>query len=314
MALTDIFRVFGLPLLLLGLIVLFAVNTGAFLTPTNLAGLAQSVAISILLFVGMTWIFTIGEIDVSFVAVAALANMIAAGLVNAGLGWPMATLISLVAALSIGLANGFLVAVMGLPSLITTIATGGIASALAAAVGLGSSVAIIEPSFLQVLFDVRFGIIPLVLIVALLVTAVLWYVQEKLTLGHYVFAMATNPRAVLEAGVPTARITVILFTFSAVLSGFAGVLIAVELSSGQPSIAGSLFIDGLTAVLLGGTMLKLGKPNIIGTVVGVLIIAVLVRGGALLGWSAPDFQIIKGGLLLVGVSVVVWTNRRDFMR
>ncbi|MEM7753855.1 MAG: ABC transporter permease, partial [Pseudomonadota bacterium] len=198
-----------------------------------------------------------------------------------------------------------------LPSLIITIATGGMASALAAAIGFGSSFPVTEPSFLQVLFDVKIGMFSLVVVIAVCLAAFMWYVENKLTLGHYIFGMATNPRALLEAGINTAGIIIFLCLFSALLNGFAGILLVVEFSSGQPSIAQSLFLDGLTAVLLGGTMIQLGKPNVIGTIVGVLIIAVLVRGGALLGWNDAVFQAIKGALLLLAVSVVIWSNRQS---
>ena len=144
---------------------------------------------------------------------------------------------------------------------------------------------------------------------ALAMIAAAWFMETRLAIGHYIFAMATNPRAVLEAGVPVVGIVIMLCVFSAFCNGLSGILIAVELSSGQPSIAISLFLDGLTAVLLGGTMIKLGKPNVLGTVVGVLIIAVLVRGGALLGWNDAVFQVIKGSLLILGASVVIWSQQ-----
>lgn len=303
-------RLFGLPLLLLLSIVAFSLATPTFLTAQNLSGLLQSVAISILMFTALTWVFTIGEMDVSFVAVAALANMIVAGLVNAGFGWGIASLFALAASASVGLLNGLLIGGLRLPSLIITIATGGMASALAAAIGSGSSMPIDAPSFWQRLFDVQIGVVSLVVMTAALLVLLCWIIESRLVLGHYIFALATNRRAVEEAGVPVTRIVVLLMTFSSVMAGFAGLLLAVQLSSGQPSIAASLFIDGLTAVLLGGAMLKLGKPNILGTVTGILLIAVLVRGGALLGWSDASFQIVKGVLLLGGIAAVMLSHRK----
>ena len=308
--LREFIRLFGLPSILLLLVVYFSVTTETFLSVQNISGLLQSAAISAILFLGLTWVFTVGEMEVSFVAIAALANMICAGLVIAGYGWVFATLCAMGASLCVGFLNGVLIAKLGLPSLVITIATGGMASALAAAIGLGSSIPITEPSYLQFLFNTNVGMVSLVVVLAAVMIAATWFVEARLAFGHYVFAMATNRRAVLEAGVPVAGMVVLLCLFSALCNGFAGVLLAVELSSGQPSIAQSLFLDGLTAVLLGGTMIKLGKPNVLGTVVGVLILAVLVRGGALLGWNDAVFQVIKGGLLLLGVSVVIWSNRR----
>ncbi|WP_299724889.1 ABC transporter permease [uncultured Tateyamaria sp.] len=310
MSVQRVLSTLGLPVIL---IIAFTVFTGlsdSFLTAANLESMILSFAISALMFLGLTWVFTIGEMDVSFVAVAALANMITAGLVIAGYSWGAATTLAMLAAFAIGVLNGVLIAKLGLPSLVTTIATGGMASALAAAIGKGSSMGIDQPGYLQVLFDVRFGIVSLLVVLIVVLVALCWYVQERLTLGHYIFSMATNPAAAREAGIPTARITIMLCVFAALCSGVAGILLAVQLSSGQPSIAQSLFLDGLTAVLLGGTMLKIGKPNILGTIVGVAIIAVLIRGGALLGWSDASFSTIKGLLLLFGVTIVVWTGRK----
>lgn len=305
----NFIRLFGLPSILVISFLAFSFGTETFLTPANIEGLLLSAAISALLFLGLTWVFTIGEMDVSFVAIAALSNMITAGMVIAGHGWLVATGCAMLAALAVGLFNGVLIAKMGLPSLVTTIATGGMATALAAAIGLGSSMGINQEGYLEVLFDTKIGVVSMVVVLTVLIVAACWYVQEKLTLGHYIFAMATNPRAALEAGIPTSRIIIMLCSFQALCSGAAGILLAVQFASGQPSIAQSLFLDGLTAVLLGGTMIKLGKPNILGTIVGVLIIAVLVRGGALLGWSDAAFSTIKGGLLLLGIAVVVWSNK-----
>jgi ribose transport system permease protein len=306
----EFFRVAGLPLILLILIIIFAFLTPTFMSGENLTGLLRSAAISGIMFLGLTWIFTIGEMDVSFVAVAALTNMVVAGLVNGGYGWPGSIVVAMTAGMSVGLINGWLIAKLGLPPLIITIATGGIASALAAAVGLGSSMAINEPSFLNVLLMTQFGIITLIVLLAAGFYAGAWYAQERLTIGHYIFALATNPGAVREAGIPIERIKMILYVFSSFCSGLGGIFLAVELSSGQPSIAASLFLDGLTAVLLGGTMLKLGRPNVLGTLTSVLILATLTRGGALLGWNDAVFQATKGAMLIAGVAVVVWSNQR----
>jgi ribose transport system permease protein len=102
----------------------------------------------------------------------------------------------------------------------------------------------------------------------------------------------------------------LLYLLSGALSAVAGVLLAADLSSGQPYIGGSYFIDGLTAVLLGGMVLKMGQPNVVGTLVGILLLAVLLNGAALMGWTDSQRQIVRGCLLIAGVSMVVWTRRK----
>ena len=88
-------------------------------------------------------------------------------------------------------------------------------------------------------------------------------------------------------------------------------LLAADLSSGQPYLGTSYFLDGLTAVLLGGTALKLGKPNVIGTLAAVVLLIGLLNGAALLGWSDSQRQIVRGSLLLIGVGLVVLARRRS---
>ena len=305
-----LFLRYGLPLVLLLLILVFGIANPVFVSGDNISSMIRSASIAGLMFLGLTWVFAVGEIDISFVGVAALTNMIIAGMILAGYNWYLCFFAGFLAGTAVGLINGFLVSYLKLPSLVTTIATSGIASALAASIGLGSSIALPSMSSLSFLTETTFGPIPLIAPFCAVFFLVAWHVQEKLALGHYIYAIADNRNAVLEAGIPVKRIILMLFVFSAICSSIAGMLLTLELSSGQPSIASSYFLDGLTAVLLGSTMLKLGKPNVIGTLFSVLILAALVRGGALLGWPESNLQIIKGLLLLAGVAVIIWSNEQ----
>ena len=299
---------FGLPGILVALLAVFGALEPSFFSRADVASLIGSASISMIMFLGLTWFFAVGEIDVSFVSIVALSNMITAGLVSAGFSWLVAASAAMVASLAVGLLNGILIAQLGLPSLVITIATGGAASAVAAAIGTGASIALNTSGFLAPLFTISLGCVPLVALPALALYAAAWYAQERLTLGQYIFAVAQNRRAVVEAGIPVNRLLMFLALLLALCSGLAGVLLTSNLASGQPWLASSYFLDGLTSVLLGSTMLKLGKPNVLGTAVGVLVLAVMVRGGALLGWTEANFQMMKGGLLLLGLMVVYWSN------
>ncbi len=300
----DFYLMTGLPMTLLVLIVIFSTVTPTFAHPDNLTSMIRSASVSALLFMGLTWVFAIGEVDVSFVSVAALCNMVIAGLVSSNYSWSSACLIAIVAAVSVGIINGLLVGYMRLPSLVTTVATGGIASAIAAAIGHGSSVSISVPESLKMLEASSIGPIPSVAILCGVVYLGAWYVQERLRIGHYIYATAENRQAVIEAGIPVGIVVMSAFVVSAVSGALGGLLLTIELSSGQPSVASTLFLDGLTAVLLGGTMLRLGHPNVLGTLFSVLVLTVLIRGGALLGWNDAVFQTIKGLLLLAGIYLI----------
>jgi len=86
--------------------------------------------------------------------------------------------------------------------------------------------------------------------------------------------MEQNRNAIIEAGVPARRLTLLLYLISGTAAAIAGILLTASLDSGQPRIGASFFIDGLTAVLLGGMVIKFGQPNVLGTLLAVLLLAV----------------------------------------
>ncbi len=153
------------------------------------------------------------------------------------------------------------------------------------------------------------GTVPPVVFVVLILAALAWYVQERLTMGRYIYALAQNEAAVRTVGVPVVGLTVLLFAVSGVCAAMAGVLLAEHLASGQPMIGGPYLINGLTVVLLGGMMVRVGKPNILGTLTATLFLGVLFSGAALLGLPDYQRQIIQGALLVLGLIVATLAAR-----
>jgi ribose transport system permease protein len=295
----------------------FMVAVFAFLRPqlvdsSNIATILRSSALMAIMILGLTWVIAAGKIDVSFMHVAALGNMTTAFLLAGGHSWFAAGLVGVAVGAAAGLVNGVLVAVMRIQPLIVTIATGGICASIAAALGKGTSIRIADAGPLGELIFTNIGPVPVIAILVAGLYALSWYAQEKLTFGHYIFATAQSEAAVNQAGISVRGLLLMLFVFSGVTSALAGVLLAASLSSGQPMIGSSYFIDGLTAVLLGGMMLRIGKPNVLGTTTAILILSVLVSGSALLGWADYQRQIIKGVLLLVGVTVAMRAGRATY--
>lgn len=271
----------------------------------NIATILRSASIMAIMVLGLTWVLAAGKIDVSFMQIAALANMTAAGLLAGGAGWLAAGACALLVGGLVGLINGLLVGIVRLSPLIATIATGGMCGSAAAAIGRGTSIRIDDAGPLGAFLAAAIGPVPLIAIAAAAVYAAAWWLQERLTFGQYIHAAEQNETALVDVGVSSGRLVVILYAVSGLGSAVAGVLLAASLSSGQPRIGTSYFIDGLTAVLLGGMMIRVGRPNVIGTATAVLLLAILVSGGALLGWPDYEREMIKGALLLAGVAMAV---------
>jgi len=298
-----------LALALLAALLAFAAGRPQMLDAGNIVTILRSASIMAIMVLGLTWVIAAGKIDVSFMQIAALANMTTAGLLAQGSGWTLAALCGIAVGGVVGLVNGLLVGRMRLSPLITTIATGGVCASAAAAIGAGTSIRIDDAGGLGDFLAAHLGPVPFIALFVAVLYAVAWWMQERLTFGHYIYAAEQNEEALVDVGVSVHRLMVLVYLISGVCASVAGVLLAASLSSGQPMIGSSYFIDGLTAVFLGGMMIRIGRPNVIGTATAVLLLAVLVSGGALLGW--PDYQreIIKGVLLLAGVAMAVRMGR-----
>lgn len=299
---------YGFFLLVAAIFVVLAILRPTFVDAGNIQNMLMSMSLAALMFLGLTWIIAAGEIDVSFMSVAALANMVTAGLVEHGTGWPVSCLAGLAVGVIFGGANAILVGLLRLPALVITIASGALAASLAAAIGAGTSISLASTGFVGAILAVHIGPLPLLTLSVGLLYALAWFMQEKLTLGIYIYALEQNRAAVVEAGVPVKPLLALLYVLSGVFSAVAGIFLAANLSSGQPYLGGSYFLNGLTSVLLGGMALKMGKPNVLGTLAAVVFLVGFLNGTALLGWTDSQSQIVRGLLLLVGVGLIVFTN------
>ncbi len=321
-------EIYGLLAALVALIVFFASNEPNFVDPFNITAMLRAAAVTFIMVCGLTWIVATGNIDVSFYATAALANVVSASLVQAGFDWTFAFAVVALLAIVIGLVNGYLVNYMGLSALVVTICSASFLASTALILSSGSSFGIERPGWLFEFIhsttgdlfaasddDVGsnlLGSVPLVMWVALIVLFATWYMQERLTFGHYIYAQEGNYEAVHEAGVDVRRLNLLLFVFSTLMAAVAGVLIAAEFKTGQPTMGSSYFVDGLTAVFLGSLVLRAGQANVLGTMVGILILVVIGKGAAAMGWLANEGigEMIKGGILLLGTGLAVLSQSK----
>jgi ribose transport system permease protein len=298
---------FGLIWLLFAMYVLFSITSSAFRSPENLLEILRASGINAILVLGLTWILAIGELDVSFADVAALVSMITAYLVmKSGVPMGPAIIAAFLAGVLIGIINGFMVAYMKIPSLITTIATGFTAKAIAKILYEGKPLAIVSSS--KLVYNFVFGEImgiPVLFLIALAIYVFSRFLQDQTKMGQHLYALGENRQAIREAGIKEVKIIFYYFILSATMASIAGILVTAQLGSGVSEIGGgTLMIQGFTAVFLGAMVIKAGKPNVIGTFIGVIILTVLVNWITLLGWPTFIVWLTRGAMLLVCVTIV----------
>jgi len=222
-----------------------------------------------------------------------------------------------------GLFSGVLINVFKFRSLIATIGVATIAKSTAYILGQGTPIYLpkVSPSVYLIVYgklDFNFfgkniGI-PILFLVVLALYLVAAFLQNQTKLGQYLYALGENRQAALEAGIPEKPIIFSFFVLSAMLAAAGGVMNVATYSSGQPNFQGTYFVDGLTAVFLGALVIKAGKPNVIGTLIGAILIMVLGNAMTLLGVPFYIGLIIKGILMLVGVTVIALSKVQVMQR
>jgi ribose/xylose/arabinose/galactoside ABC-type transport system permease subunit len=300
---------YGLIWVALLMVAFFAASSDVFRTAGNLLEILRQSGILAIMAIGLTWIVATGEIDVSFADIAAFTGIMTAVLLKAGFSWGLTFIVATFLGTVFGVISGCLVVYFKFPALIATLAVSGIAKSLASLMGKGAVIHITKTGGVvyQLVYGNIFGI-PLLFIVTLSIYLICRYMQDRTTAGQHLYALGENRQATQEAGIKEGKILMSLFILSALLASIGGILLTATVSSGNPKIGASYFLDGLTVVFLGAMIIKAGQPNVIGTLIGVIILSILGNGLTLLGEYFFVGNIVKGVLLVFGVVVVTFTR------
>ena len=296
--------------LLVVLVALCALLSHNFLSPGNLANLADQMPIFAILAAGQLLVILTGGIDLSVGSVLALCAFFAAALSFRGLV-PSIVVPVLVGGF-IGSLNGLGAAFTRVPPFIITLAMLSIARGLAlqaaamyhggSITGSGAAPVSASPDygFPLVSSGTVFGL-PIAALIAVAVFALIAYVLRYEPFGRHVYAVGGNEAAALLLGVNVKRVKIMVYAISGMLAGLAGVLYASREQSAPPTAAGGYELDAITAVVVGGALLTGGVGTVRGTVIGLLIVRILPNIFNLLALDPAWQQVARGGVLLAVV-------------
>ncbi|WP_246243646.1 ABC transporter permease [Amycolatopsis pithecellobii] len=305
---------FGLPLLLVAMIVVFAVNptTGAvFSSEANINNILGNQAVTALVALAMVVPLVAGYFDLSVSAVTGLSNIAVAAIIGPyGLPIPVGIVIGLVIGALIGFLNGFLVAKVRLNGFVVTLGTYTFLLGVIAYYTHGALITSgIPPSFGDWTSETTLGV-PRPFILLVIVAAIIWYVLAHLPYGRRLASIGSNEDAARLVGINTTRVIWTSFVISGVLAAAAGALQTSRGGAGDPTIGSAYLFPALAAVFLGATAIKPGHYNVWGTIVGVYFLATSVSGLSLLGadvWVQPVFD---GIALVLAVALSTLIARR----
>lgn len=271
-------------------------------TTTTLGFLLLDATPILMIALPMTFVIITGEIDLSVASTLGLSSVLLGVLIKGGVPIELAMLCCLIIGMLAGAINGFLVTVVGLPSLAVTIGT--LALFRGIAVGLLGTTAITTfPPFWQNLAQARFGTsgIPVVMVLVVVLIAIFAIVLHFTPFGRGLFALGLSKDTAAFSGVKVNRAKFIAFVLTGLISALAGIYWTLRYGSARGDNATGLELSVIAAVLLGGVSIFGGKGALHGVIAGVLLIGVLQSALRLANVSSDAINIITGALLIVSV-------------
>ena len=286
-------------------VVIFATQSDRFLTGRNFSLIVQQVMVVGTLAIGQTLIILTAGIDLSNGLISALGGVVMTKITVAnGINPILAILLGILVCAVFGALNGVLVTRLKLPPFIVTLGTLNIAFALVriystqTITGLPNIQTALGNTFLIGTTAISYGSI-----LVFMLYLVVWYMLQSTAFGRHIYAVGDDPEAARLTGIPVNRVLMWVYTLAGVSYGIAALMLIARTGVGDPQAGQDANLESITAVVLGGTSLFGGRGNIMGTLLGVLIVGVFRNGLQLTGVPSIYQVLITGILVILAVAV-----------
>ncbi|MCA0031937.1 ABC transporter permease [Mesorhizobium sp. B263B2A] len=295
---------YGTIIVLAAMLMTFSIlQPGTFATLGNFRNIINDMAIGTIVAAGLTVPLVAGDFDLSIGYVASFCGLLAVGLLSSGLAIPLAILLVIGLGTIIGIVNGIVVSKIGVNAFIATLGTGTIVVGLNYAYSGGIPLQLTQSREFTGIAIGRVAGVPHLVIIMVVVLAVLWVILNRTVQGQHIKAIGVSPESARRAGVAVDRSRIVAFAIASTCAAIGGVLMASNLGSGQVTAGDSFMLTSFSAAFLGSAALREGQFHILGTLIGVLTVAVGNNGLAMIG--APIFTqfLFTGTLLVVAVAL-----------
>lgn len=304
----EIFVEYGAAIALSILILFNIIFTPNFLSINTLWLIIKQATPILFMTIGMTLVLSSGGIDISTGSMMAFCGIIVSlGITNGG-NFVLFCLLGLLACAALGVFNGYLIAHVGVQPVILTlvmqIVMRGVTLLLAKSSVFVLSDAIKYPE-IRFLGLHRFsGNVPSQLIFFVLIVIIGLFIVKKTTLGKQIEAVGANQKAARLTGIKTTAVIIAVYVLSSVLAGCCGILEMSRIAALDPNELGKLYeMDAIAGVAVGGTSMKGGKANIIGSIMGCIIMIMIGTTVNMNGVPFAVSNLIKAGIIIVSLAI-----------
>ena len=289
-------------LLLVVEVVAFGLVSENFFTAGNLATVLRNSTHLAIVAIGMNIVMLMGGVDLSVGPALGIVAVIAGWMLRAGVSPWLIVPVAVAVGTTIGLVNGLIITHGRVPDIIATLGMMNILRATVFAMLGGRWLTGLSGDFARLTTGNVFHI-PTPVWILVLWFGVFWFLLTYTRFGRHVYAIGNSTAAAELAGIGVRSVRTIGYGILGGLVGFSALLYLGRLGSVEITVGTALHIEAIAAVVLGGTSVKGGSGNLIGTLAGVLFMAVLRNGVVLLGIPSLWERAVIGFLILVSVAV-----------
>ena len=304
-------KVAGLVWVLVGLCVLAALLSPAFLNGANVTNVLRQVALFGIVSVGMTFVILTKGIDLSVGSILGVCAVTTAMLLTSG--WPVAAAIPavLMLGMAMGAVNGLGITLGGVPPFIMTLGMMVMGRGLAMTIASGQPIGL-GPTAADFMWLGRGNLLglPVPVWIFAVVAAVSIYVLRYTAFGRQVYAVGSNVEAARLSGINVGLVTFSVYVISGFLASLTALIFVSRLTVGEPTAGTGIELEAIAITVIGGTSLFGGEGGILGTIIGAAILAVLANIMNLLGISPFTQQIVKGAIIVGAVLYEMLGRRR----
>lgn len=307
LSLKEILRVARLPIAIAVVLVLFGLVEPRVLSFGNLRNISLQASYLAIFAMAQTMVLLTRGFDlslgytVSLVSVAASMAMVAMGGGDASILYGVGAAVLIAG--GIGLANGLLIAGIGINPLVTTLGMANMVLALASTISGGFPVTGLPKSLTAVFAERSLLAIPMPIWIAALVFVLLFLTLKATRFGRSLYIVGANPKAAVAAGIRTVPVLVLAYTLCALLAALGALLLTARTGSGEPNLGGNLTLEAIAAAVVGGVRLSGGEGGVGAAVLGALFVTVLSNGMNLVQIDGYLQQICLGVIIIVSLIV-----------
>ena len=292
----------SLPVLLLVVVYLaVSIRSPSFLSLGSVRSVATQAAPLVFLAVGLTPVVILGGIDLSLAALTSLAAISLVKLLPPmGLG---GLVLVLVLTAALGALVGWIQGAAQIPSFVVTLGAFGLYTGLALQASGANNEPLTGHLELVTWCNMYIAGIPASFVVAASFAVVVWLAMKYLSFGRYAYATGASEAAALMSGIQTVQLRIGLFALSGLSAGLAAIPLLARTTYASPSLANTLLLPTIAAVVIGGTAISGGVGSALRSLVGAVTVTVVQIGLIVVGINAVLQDVVFGVTIIIAVAL-----------